>query len=113
MASCSLISAMATSGGDVVALDLVDQRGARDAQLDRGAGPIAGVVLEGALDVLALEILEAQRRVASVADAGSRPELARQVLDAHRRRAAPEDEGPLEHVPHLADVTGPAVGQQP
>src|SRR5882724_950374 len=100
MASCSLISAMATSGGEVVALDLVDQRGPRDAELDGGPGAVAGVVLERPLDVLALEVLEAERRVPPVADAGPGPELARQVLHAHGRRAPPEDERPLEHVAH-------------
>src|SRR6185437_2626203 len=103
---------MATSGGDAVALDLVYQRGARDAQYDRGPGAITGVVLEGALDVLALEVFEAERRVAPVADAGPGPELTGQVLHAHRRRAAAQNERPLEHVPHLPHVAGPAVGQQ-
>src|SRR3954468_7690407 len=104
MASCSRISAMATSGSKRVALDLVDQRGARDPELDGGAGPVAGVVLEGTLDMLALEILEAERRVPPVADPGPGAELAGQVLDAHSRGAAAENECALEHVPHLAHV---------
>ena len=54
-------------------------------ELDGGAGAVAGVVLERALDVLALEVLEAERRVTPVADAGTRAELTRQMLDAHRR----------------------------
>src|SRR5256885_13317057 len=60
----------ARSGGEVVALDLVDQRGARDPELDGRAGAVAGVVLEGALDVLALEVLQAHRRGPPVADPG-------------------------------------------
>src|SRR5580765_21555 len=104
---------MASSGGEVVALDLVDQRGPRDAELDGGPGAVAGVVLERPLDVLALEVLEAERRVAPVADAGSGAELARQVLHAHRRRATAQDERALQHVAHLADVARPPVGQQP
>src|SRR5215207_9059030 len=112
MASRSRISAMATSGGQVVPLDLVDQRGARDPELDGGPGAVAGVVLEGALDVLALEVLEAERRVPPVADAGPGAELAGQMLDAHRRRAPAQDERPLEHVAHHAHVAGPAIGQE-
>src|SRR5207244_13240214 len=61
----------ATSGGEVVTLDLVDQRGAGDAQLDGRAGAVAGMVHEGALDVLALEVFEAARRMPPVADTGA------------------------------------------
>src|SRR4051794_5149911 len=96
-----------------VPLDLVDQRRARDAELGGGAGAVALMVLQGALDVLALEIVEAERRVPAVADAGTRAEFAGEVLDVDRRLAAPEDQGALEHVAHLAHVARPGIGEQP
>src|SRR5690242_16996070 len=34
------------------------------------------------------------------------------LLHAHRRRAPAQNQGPLEHVPHLAHVAGPGVGQR-
>src|SRR5829696_675133 len=89
------------SGGQVVALDLVDQRGAADPELDRRAGAVTRVVLERALDVLALEVVEAERRVPAVADARTGAEFSRQMLDAHGGRAAPEDQCALQHVAHL------------
>jgi hypothetical protein len=43
---------------DVVSLDLIDQCGARDTQLDGSTRPIASMVLQRALDVLPLEIFQ-------------------------------------------------------
>jgi hypothetical protein len=62
---------------EVVALDLIDQRRARDAELDRCAGSIAGMMLESALDMLAFQVFQAQRGVSPIPDAGAGPELTR------------------------------------
>src|SRR5258705_8466407 len=78
--------------GDVVPLDLVDQGRARDTELGRRAGAVADVVFKRPLDVLALEIVEAERRMPPVADAGPGAELAGEMLDTHLRIAARQDE---------------------
>src|SRR3954453_5729101 len=98
---------------EVVPLDLVDQGRTRNPELDRRPGPVAGVVLEGSLDVLPLEVFEAQRRVAAVPDAGAGAKLAGQVLDAHGGLPPAQDQGALEDVAHLPYVARPGVGQQP
>src|SRR5690349_9531079 len=114
MASCSWVSLVVPpSRGDRVALDLVDQRRAGDAELGGGAGAVAAVVPERALDVLPLELVEGKRRVPPVADAGPRAELTREVLHAELRPAAAEDERALEHVPHLPHVSRPGIAEQP
>jgi hypothetical protein len=65
------------SGGDAVALDLVDQGCAGDAQLDGCPSAVAAVVLQGTLDMLPLEILETEWSVTTVAQARAGTELAR------------------------------------
>ena len=67
IASRSCSSVIVTSGRDVVPLDLVDQRRPRDAELDGRSGSVAAMVLQGALDMLALEILQAEWGVTSIA----------------------------------------------
>src|SRR4051794_34254743 len=79
-------------GGEVVAFDLVDQRRSGDAKLDSGAGPVACMVLEGALDVLALEVFETERRVPPVSYSWPSPELSWQMLHAHCGLPPPQDE---------------------
>src|SRR4051794_4715359 len=103
---------MKPSRDQVVPFDFVDQRSTRDAKLDSCSGPIPSVVLQRALDVLALEIFQAQRSVAAVAHAGSGPELTGQVLDADGGLASTKDQGTLQHIAHFTHVAGPWVRQQ-
>src|SRR5689334_15729030 len=113
MASCSWSSAIRYSGGNIVALDLVDQRGARYPELDGGPGSVSGVMFQGTLDVLALEIFQAEGSVPPIADSGSGPELSRQVLHTDGGLAPAENQRPLQDVPHLANVSGPGITEQP
>src|SRR3954464_6256901 len=96
IASCSLSSGIEALGGEVVPFDLVDQRCPRDTKLDSGAGPVARVVLEGALDVLALEVFQTERRMPPVSYSWPSAELSRQMLHTHDRLSPAQYEGPLE-----------------
>src|SRR6188508_2109412 len=102
--SSILVITVLASGGDGEAPDLVDQRRAGDAELVGGAGAVAGVVLEGPLDVLPLEVVEAQGDVLPFPAPAPRLELIGEVLDRHRDAAAPQDQRALQHIAHLADV---------
>src|SRR5215218_3962608 len=86
------------SGKNVVALDLVDQRCTRNAELDRGACAVACVMLERPLDVLALEIFQAERCMAAVSDSRTGPELTGKMLHTHCRLPSAENECALEHI---------------
>src|ERR1041385_4049876 len=108
-----LVHGVRASGGDGEPADLVDQGRARDAELVGGAGAVALVVREGALDVLALEVVEGEGHVAPLPLPAPRAELAREVVDGDGDVAAAEDEGALEDVAHLADVAGPGMGEEP
>src|SRR5439155_266598 len=81
----------------------------------RGAGAVATVKLQGALDLLALHFGKRLRGVTSVAPAPAPPDLAQvrwQVLDPDLRRPARQDHAALEHVAHLAHVARPRRRQQ-
>src|SRR3989442_11646941 len=62
-----------TSEGQGVHLNLIDQRGARNAELLGGPGAVAAVEAQGALDVLPLDVRERQRQVAPLSPAAPPP----------------------------------------
>src|SRR4051812_42817336 len=97
---------------NVVSLDLVDQRGTRNTQLDGSTRPITGMVLQRTLDVLPLEIFQAERRVAPVADARTSPELPGEMLNTDGGLSPSQDEGSLEDVAHFANVARPRIAEQ-
>src|SRR3989441_3562933 len=55
---------MVASEVEGIHLNLIDQRGARNAELLGGPGAVAAVEAQGALDVLPLDVRERQRQVA-------------------------------------------------
>src|SRR2546426_9175506 len=60
---------MVASEVEGVHLNLIDQRGARNAELLGGPGAVAAVEAQGALDVLPLDVRERQRQVAPLSAA--------------------------------------------
>src|SRR5437867_13166655 len=111
------LSTIGASEVECVRLNLIDQRCPRNAELLRGAGAVATVKLQGALDLLALHFGKRLRGVTSVAPAPAPApaDLAQvrwQVLDPDLRRPARQDHAALEHVAHLAHVARPRRRQQ-
>src|SRR5262249_40353973 len=97
---------------DAVHGELVDQRGAGDAELARGVGPIAGALLQRRDDPLALAVRRlpgvdldrgpcGRRRLAigRVEEDVARPDLV----------AVADEARPLHNGAQLADVAGPVV----
>src|SRR5690606_31896876 len=80
-----------------------------------GAGRIAVVMKEHALDVAPLHVLHALRPEATASRRTPRgaSQLRRQVIPAQLVRARAEDERPLQDVPHLTNIPRPRVGDQP
>src|SRR2546430_4724203 len=64
---------MVASEVEGVHLNLIDQRGARNAELLGGPGAVAAVEAQGALDVLPLDVRERQRQVAPLSAAAPPP----------------------------------------
>src|SRR5439155_1956045 len=94
----------------LVNLYLIDQRGARNAQLLGRPRAIAAVELERLLDVHPLHLGEGLRLVPPLPPAPALAQIGRQVLDADLARPAGEDHRPLDDVAHLAHVAGPGRG---
>src|SRR5690349_5525093 len=104
MPSCSIsfgLSVIVASDVEPVGLNLIDQRGARNAELLRGPRAVAAVEPERLLDVRALHLRERLRLVPAL-PTSPLAQVSRQVLDAELCHAAREDHGPLDHVAHLA-----------
>src|SRR2546427_9548518 len=90
-----------------VHLNLIDQRGARNAELLGGPGTVAAVEAQGTLDVLPLDIGERERQVAPLSaaappappappGAAGLAEGGRQVLRAKGGGAAGPEHRPLD-----------------
>src|SRR5256885_11535053 len=103
---------MVASKVERVGFNLIDQRGARNPELLRGARAVAPVELERPLDLLAFHIGERQRRVTPLA-APSTPttspppslsQVPREGPDPDLRHPPAQDPTPLEPVPHLPTV---------
>src|SRR5919198_4303393 len=105
------LSVMSASEVESVGLNLIDQRGARNAELLGGPRAIAAVEPERLLDLQALHVCERLRHVAPVAPAPrTTPPLAQvrgEMLHADGGRALSQDHRPLHDVAHLADVARP------
>ena len=104
---------MRGSGRDIVAFDLIDQRGPGDAELDGRPSPVAGMVLQGPFDMLALEVFQTKWSVAPIAQTGTSPELTGQVFHADGRLASTQDQRALEHGAHFPNIPGPGIREQP
>src|SRR5438445_363937 len=109
---------MVASEVEGVHLNLIDQRGARNAELLGGPSAVAAVEAQGALDVLPLDVRERQRQVAPLSAAAPPPcaaglaEIGRQMLRAEGGGAARQKHGTLEDVAHLAHIPRPGGRQQ-
>src|SRR3989454_3262147 len=86
---------MVASEVEGVHLNLIDQRGARNAELLGGPGAVAAVEAQGALDVLPLDVRERQRQVAplSAAAPSAPPPPPRAAGPAEIGRQRPPAEG--------------------
>src|ERR1043166_2729133 len=101
---------MVASDVEPVHLNLIDQRGARNAELQGGPRTVAAVEFEGLLDVPALHIRKRLRLGAPVP--APLAQIRRQRLPAALRRAARRSRRPLHHIGRLAHVPGPRWADQ-
>ena len=97
-----------------VLVELAIQRLAIEAEALRGARLVAGLVLEHALDELALELGErhpARDRGAEEVGGPALAHVRRQIVVGDQLALAQRDAA-LEHVHQLAHVAGPVIGEQ-